>query len=81
MGWLRKRASKTKPLAQHQDKIAGSIAHKILALQKRTAAKLNGKAQKIGKTNVICLLGATLIGFAGYLVYIIINAIFYRSNF
>lgn len=76
MGWLRKRRREAKPLAQQQEKIANQIAEKILASQISTAAKLNALSQKLGRRNTLVLLGALLIGFACYLVYILINAIF-----
>lgn len=63
-------------MAQQQEKIANQIAEKILASQIITAAKLNALSQKLGRRNTLVLLGALLIGFACYLVYILINAIF-----
>ena len=76
MGWFRKRGREAKPLAQQQEKTANKIVEKILAVQRSTAAKLNAQAQKMGRTKVIFLLGALLVGFACYLVYIMVNAIF-----
>lgn len=76
MGWFRKGSGEAKPLAQHQEKTALRIAEKILAVQRSTAAKLNTQAQKMGKKNILVLLGALLIGFACYLVNILISAIF-----
>lgn len=63
------------PLAPHQEKTANKIAEKILAVQSSMAAKLNAQAQKMGKENTLVLLGAVLIGFACYMVYIMVNAI------
>jgi hypothetical protein len=65
-----------KPLARHQEKTANKIAEKILAVQRITAAKLNAQAQKMGQVKTRFILGALLLGFACYLVYIIANAIF-----
>jgi hypothetical protein len=76
MGWFMKSAREAKPLAQHPEKTALKIAEKILAVQRSTAAKLNAQAKKMGRTKVIFLLGALLIGFAAYLVYIMVNALF-----
>jgi DNA-binding transcriptional regulator LsrR (DeoR family) len=76
MGWFRKREREAKPLAQHQERTANKIAERILAMQRSTAAKLNAKAQKMGIVKTRIILGALLLGFAVYLVCIIINALF-----
>jgi hypothetical protein len=76
MGWLRKRGREAKPTAEGQEKTANKIAERILAAQSSTAARLNALAQKMGRRNTLVLLGALLIGFACYLIYIMINAIF-----
>jgi hypothetical protein len=70
------RRKQAKPLAERQEKTANKIAEKILAVQCITAAKLNALAQEMGRRNTLVLLGALLIGFAGYLICILINAIF-----
>jgi hypothetical protein len=70
------RRKEAKPLAPRQERTAQKIAESILRLQSSTAAKLNAQAQKMGKTKVIFLLEALLIGFACYLVYIMVNALF-----
>ncbi|RYY51755.1 MAG: hypothetical protein EOO09_22810 [Chitinophagaceae bacterium] len=78
MGWFRLfgNGKQAKPLAPPQEKTADRIAEMILALQRLTAAKLNAQAQKFGKKNTLVLFGALLLGFAAYLIYIIINALF-----
>ena len=65
-----------KPTAERLEKTANKIAEKILAMQSNAAARLNAQSLKLGRRNTLFLLGALLIGFAGYLVYILINAIF-----
>lgn len=70
------RRREPKPLPEHQQKTAGKIAQQILAVQSRWAAKLNAQAQKLGKRNTLIILGALVICFAAYLIYIMVNAIF-----
>ena len=70
------RRKEAKPLATPQERTAQKIAEKILRLQRSTAAKLNARAQKLGVVKTRIILAALLLGFAGYLVYIIINALF-----
>lgn len=70
------RRREAKPTAERQEKTAIQIAEKILAVQRNAAGKLNDLAQKMGRRNTLVLLGALLIGFAAYLICIIINAIF-----
>lgn len=65
-----------KAMDERQEKTANKIAEKILAVQRNTAARLNAQSLKLGRRNTLVLLGALLIGFAAYLVYIFINAIF-----
>lgn len=47
-----------------------------MRVQRRTAAELNAQAQKMGLVKLKIFLGALLLGFAAYLIYIIINALF-----
>lgn len=70
------RRREPKPLPEHQQKIVGKIAQQILVVQSRWAAKLNAQAQKLGKRNTLIILGAWVICFAAYLIYIMVNAIF-----
>ncbi|TCD08587.1 hypothetical protein EZ449_12155 [Pedobacter frigidisoli] len=65
-----------KLLAAPQERTARKIAERILAVQRNTAAKLNAQAQKMGQVKTRIILGALLLGFAAYLVYIMVNAIF-----
>lgn len=65
-----------KPLAKHQERTANQIAEKILAVQRSTAAKLNAQTQKMGQVKTRVILGALLLGFAAYLIYIMVDAIF-----
>jgi len=78
MGWfsLFGKRKGAEPLAPPQEKTAHKIAGSILRVQSRTAAKLNAQAQKMGLVKVKIFLGALLLGFASYLIYIIINALF-----
>lgn len=75
IGNLFGKRKEAKPLAPPQERTAIKIAEKILAMQRSTAAKLNAQAQKMGQVKTRFILGAVLLGFAAYLVYIIINAL------
>lgn len=78
MVWFRLfgKGKEAKPLAPLQEKTAHKIAGSILRVQRRTAAELNAQAQKMGLVKLKIFLGALLLGFAAYLIYIIINALF-----
>ena len=76
MGWFRKKRRRGDLGEAQLSNKAQKAADFILAVQLRWAAKLNARGQKMGKQNTLIILGAVGIGFAAYLVYILVNAIF-----
>ncbi len=58
-----------------REKLASHVAEQLLKTQERIARQMNRLAHKVGQKNALALLGALMLCFGGYCLWLLFRAV------